>query len=62
MSEFGRLQRAFDHAIVNTVEFEREEQQMHRCIGHPFRNVVRRRNNAVTSGLTKRRVKLPCSR
>ena len=40
MSERRRLQRAFDHGIVNTVEFEPEEQQMHGSRRHPFGNVA----------------------
>ena len=40
MREFGRCHRAFDRRIVDAVEFEREEQQMHRRIGQPLRNVA----------------------
>ena len=40
MPEFGRLHRAFDHGIVDPVEFEREEQQMHRRIRQPLGDVA----------------------
>ncbi len=40
MRQFGRLQRAFDHGIVDPVQFEPEEQQMHRCIGQPLGDVA----------------------
>jgi hypothetical protein len=36
MAEFGRLHRAFDHGIVDAVELEREEQQMHRRRRQPL--------------------------
>ena len=38
--EFGRLHRAFDHTIVNTIQLEREKQQMHRRRGQPLGNVA----------------------
>ena len=40
MREFGRLHRTLDHGIVDAVEFEREEQQMHRRVGQPLGNVA----------------------
>ena len=40
MPEFGRLHRAVDHGIVDPVEFEREEQQMHRCRRQPLGDVA----------------------
>ena len=40
MPERGRLHRAFDHDIVNAIEFEPEEQQMHGSGGQPFGNVA----------------------
>ena len=40
MSEFGRLHGALDHGIVDAIEFEREEQQMHRRVGQPLGNVA----------------------
>ena len=48
MAEFRRLHRAFDHGIVDAVEFEREEQQMRRCGGQPLGNVaVKLRNRGI---------------
>ena len=40
VSEFRRLHRAFDCRIVDAVELEREEQQMHGRIGQPLGNVT----------------------
>ena len=40
MSELRRLHRALDHGIVDAVEFEREEQQMHRGRRQPLGNVA----------------------
>ena len=38
--EFGRLHRALDHGIVHPIEFEREEQQVHRCLRQPLGDVT----------------------
>ena len=40
MRQLGHSHRAFDHRIVDAVEFEREEQQMHRRIGQPLGDVA----------------------
>ena len=40
MPEFGRLHRAIDGGIVDAIEFEREEQQMHRRRRQPLGDVA----------------------
>ena len=40
IAEFGRLHRAFDHGVVDAIEFECEKQQMHRGIGQLLGNVT----------------------
>ena len=40
MRQRRRLHRAFDHGIVDPVEFEREEQQVQRRVGQPLGDVA----------------------